>query len=184
MFFFMIIGKRLPIFEPACGVGHISIVCREFGFTVIEQDLYSNYVSEHIDYLNSVDPPYGFLITNPPYGEEKFKFLLKAFRSGLGFAMLVSMNCLGTITGSEMFNRYPLMVFIFRRAIKFEKPDGESSIFTNMAWLVGNVRGRTEDGFMLMRYIEDYSIEITKDESDISSWHNSFSNVGQEDIEL
>ena len=183
MFFLVFIGKRLPIFEPACGVGHISKVCREFGFTVIKQDLYSDYVSEHIDYLNSDDPLYGFLITNPPYGDEKFKFLLKAFRSGLPFAMLVSMSCLGTIRGSDMFNRYPLMIFMFRRAIKFDH-DGRPAIFTNMAWFVGNVRGRTEDGFMLMRYIEDYSIEITQDESDIVSLHNSFSDVDQEETEL
>lgn len=127
----------MPIFEPACGDGRISKVLKHMGYAVIEQDLYSDYVSVHIDYLTSTDPAHCFLITNPPF-ILKFLFLKKAFESGIPFAMLLPITCFTTVLGSELFEKYSLKVYAFRRCVQFTH-DGQESGFTDMAWFVGNI---------------------------------------------
>lgn len=63
-----------PIWEPACGKGHIAKVLKAEGHEVIATDLNDwGYGTPCIDFLNtSVDvapPPAQHIITNPPYGK-------------------------------------------------------------------------------------------------------------------
>ena len=85
--------------------------------------------------------------------------------------MLLPFTCLGTVIGSEMFDHYPLVVLLFRRNIMFEH-DGKKTAFANMAWFIGNVQGKTEDGFIKVRYIDDLEPDNFEDES--------FSIIGQD----
>lgn len=55
------------IWEPACGMGHISKVLEENGHSVYSSDISSeSYGDANIDFLNS-DLMYDNIITNPPY---------------------------------------------------------------------------------------------------------------------
>ena len=161
------------IYEPFCGEGHISKFFKEHGFKVIEYDLYSDYATQKVDYTKSLDPPYGFLVTNPSYAPEvKWPSIEKAALSGKPYAMLLSMNILGSIIGSKIFEQYPVSIYMFRRGLKFERPDGSTVVFTNMAWFVGNVETNPLAGVIDIRYIDTCSEEENS--------HESFSIVGQD----
>ena len=97
------------MFEPACGIGHISNVFKGYNYEVIEQDL---YVPHNIDYLASEDPEYSFLITNPPYAL-KYQFLKKAFESNKPFAMLLPATCFFTVIGLKMFDQTGWLYLLF-----------------------------------------------------------------------
>ena len=85
--FFVALGNK-PLFEPSCGIGHISNVPKAYNYKVIKQELYTDYVTHHIDYLASEYPEYCSLITYPPYSL-KYPFLKNAFESNKPFAMLL-----------------------------------------------------------------------------------------------
>lgn len=59
-----------PIWEPACGEGHISKVLEEAGHTVVSTDLATRwgYGTMGQDFLRAVENPAKHIITNPPYG--------------------------------------------------------------------------------------------------------------------
>jgi len=165
----------LPIFEPSCGMGHISNVLQNnpfFQFSVVVQDLFTSFVTEHKDYLSTADPLYSFLITNPPFCL-KYEFLLKAFQSGKPFAMLLPLLCYTTVKGSKLFENYPLAIFAFRRNVVFEH-EGRKTAYSGMAWFVGNM-GPQKD-YVRIQYIDN--LDPTDDSDD------SFSTVGQDDIDV
>jgi hypothetical protein len=175
--FYATIGKTLPVFEPACGLGHISKVVREYGYNVIEQDLYTDYVSQHIDYLNSIDPLYGILITTPP-ASRMFEFLFKAFLSGKPFAMLLSIKAYFTVTGSSMFEEYPLAILAFRRNIVFQH-NGRPTHVSGMAWFIGNMTPKSDyNGVVQMKYIDMLNVPHGEEDDE------SFSIVGQDTDEV
>ena len=70
-----------PIWEPACGEGHISKVLEEYAYTVRSTDLIDRgYGTGGINFLNSgVDIWKGDIITNPPYKYAK-EFVEEAMR--------------------------------------------------------------------------------------------------------
>ena len=172
---FLFVDTGLPLFEPACGMGHISNVLQNnpfFQFSVIVQDLFTSFVTEHLDYLKTADPSYSFLITNPPFCL-KYEFLEKAFLSGKPFAMLLPIACYFTVRGSALFEKYPLAIFAFRRNVVFEH-NGRKTAYNGMAWFVGNM-GDKQD-FATIRYIDTLDLNEGDDES--------FSTIGQDDIDV
>jgi hypothetical protein len=63
-----------PIWEPACGKGHIAKVLEQYGHKVIATDLNDwGYGRPHVDFLEDNCPPDTrnacHIITNPPYGK-------------------------------------------------------------------------------------------------------------------
>jgi hypothetical protein len=149
----------LGLLEPACGNGNISNVLQRLGFDVYEQDLYGDYVQTHQDYLTTTDPEHCCQISNPPYGNMKYLFLKKAFEANRPFAYLLSMDIFTTVMGSEMFEKYPLRIYAFRRNIKFDH-DGQESKFANMAWFIGNWGVKRQ--FVELYYID--SLDPKEDE--------------------
>lgn len=57
--------------EPACGQGHMSQVLKDYGFDVLETDLYADEygVGQKLDFLDQSKLPEGVqtIITNPPF---------------------------------------------------------------------------------------------------------------------
>lgn len=165
-------GKELPILEPFCGAGHISRVLKSRGYKVVEQDPYSDYVSIKTDYLATNAPANcAFTFSFPP-DLNIFLILRKAFEEGKPFAFFIHHSYLTTPEGAELFEKYPLTVFAFRRGVKFIKPDRSTSVITGMAWFVGNVGSR--HGYIEFRYLD--KVLATDEES--------FSIVGQDMDEL
>lgn len=165
-------GKELPILEPFCGAGHISRVLRSRGYKVVEQDPYSDYVSIKTDYLATNDPvECAFTFSFPP-DVNIFLILRKAFEKRKPFAFFMHHSCLTTPEGAELFEKYPVTVFAFRRGINFIKPDRSTTIITGMSWFVGNLGNRHE--YIEFRYLDK---ALTTDDQ-------TFSIVGQDMDEL
>ena len=56
------------IWEPACGMGHLSKRMIELGKKVHSTDLINRgYGTGGVDFLKATENPYGAVITNPPY---------------------------------------------------------------------------------------------------------------------
>ena len=165
-------GKELSILEPFCGTGQISRVLRSRGYKVVEQDPYSDFVSIKTDYLATNDPvDCAFTFSFPP-DFNIFLILRKAFEKRKPFAFFIHHSYLTTPEGAELFEKYPLTVFAFRRGVKFVKPDRTTSVITGMAWFVGNLGNRHE--YIEFRYLD--KALVTDEET--------FSIVGQDIDEL
>ena len=56
------------VWEPACGMGHLSKRMMELGKKVYSTDLINRgYGTGGVDFLKATGNPYGAVITNPPY---------------------------------------------------------------------------------------------------------------------
>lgn len=90
-----------PIWEPACGQGHIAKVLTSAGHTVIATDLARcwDFGEGGRDFLNEREPLAKHIVTNPPYGRGLADAFVKhALRltqpSGGGVAMLLAIQSL------------------------------------------------------------------------------------------
>src|SRR3990167_1576957 len=73
--------------EPACGEGHITGVLQEYGVQVYSTDIFdynTEYQDRLCDFLNPDDyarhvkpDHYDWIITNPPFGDNAIKFVLR-----------------------------------------------------------------------------------------------------------
>eukprot|EP01036_Dinobryon_divergens_P036305 gene36305-47245_t len=114
--------KDKVVFEPSCGQGHIANVLMEQGFhTIIQRDLYT-VPEHHDDYLNTEDPDYDILITNPPFCC-KYEFLEKAYASKKPFAMLLPMDTFTTLHGHNIFSVHGVFIGAFYRRVQFITPE-------------------------------------------------------------
>lgn len=135
--------------EPACGEGHMAEVMCEYFRDVMASDK-GDYAYRHygIDFLtdDTVAPgTYDWIITNPPFGENTDKFILKALElAGTGVAMLVRLQCLETVGRYEKIfrDRPPTLISFFVERVPMHKgrwePDGDTmTAYIWLTWLKG-----------------------------------------------
>lgn len=84
------------IWEPACGLGHISKVLTGAGYQVVSTDLIERGFGQGgIDFLREIEPRARHIVTNPPYGRGLGDaFVLKALEltAGVGGAVAMLLN--------------------------------------------------------------------------------------------
>lgn len=100
------------IWEPACGLGHISKVLEAHGYEVISTDLvYRGYGDpEPLDFLaETLEQFEGDIITNPPYsvGLEFVQRALDSVRPGGKVAMFLKIQFLEGQKRREFFKESP-----------------------------------------------------------------------------
>lgn len=99
-----------PIWECACGTGHISNVLKESGYKVFSSDLIERgYEDITLDFLKFNDEWNGDIITNPPYKHAK-DFVMKAMdivTYGNKVAMFLKLTFLESSGRKELFDKYP-----------------------------------------------------------------------------
>lgn len=79
----MAFNSHDKIWEPACGLGHISKVLKENGLSVVSSDLMNyGYGRKHTDFLKTRKMRDGskHIITNPPYGPLAEEFIRHALK--------------------------------------------------------------------------------------------------------
>jgi predicted RNA methylase len=100
-----------PIWEPACGEGHIADVLVKAGYEVVSTDLIPRgYGEGDVDFLRQTEPRAKHIVTNPPYGRGLGDaFVLKALeltaKTGGKVAMLLNLASLCHPTRHEFWNR-------------------------------------------------------------------------------
>lgn len=99
-----------PIWEPACGEGHISKVLDAFHYSVWSTDLIDRgYGDGCLDFLTATEKWPGDIITNPPY-KYALEFVEKALElipTGNKVAMFLKLQFLEGKKRREFFNLAP-----------------------------------------------------------------------------
>lgn len=120
-----------PIWEPACGEGHISKVLESHGYTVRSTDLIDRgYGTGGIDFLNAEQDRWnGSIITNPPYkfAKEFVEQALSIVDKGYKVAVFVKLTFLEGQARRELFKKYPPKT-IYVSSARLEC--GKNGIFT------------------------------------------------------
>ena len=136
-----------PIYEPACGEGHIGKVLEEHNYKVKAEDIcYRGYGSEEeVDFFtvkeNKMD-----IVTNPPYfcASEFLRHALEISREKVKIAMLFRLAFLEGQKRYELFKKYPIKkVYVFSKRLncaknaEFEKYKSNAIAFAWFIWEVG-----------------------------------------------
>lgn len=102
------------IWEPACGMGHLSKVLEKYGYNVLSTDLVDRgYGSSGIDFLNYGEQREGWcecdILTNPPYkyAKEFVETGLKVVKDGFHVVMFLKIQFLEGQGRRELFDKYP-----------------------------------------------------------------------------
>lgn len=107
------------IWEPACGMGHLSNRMKELGKAVIENDLIARLPGINTaDFLTTLTSPHPAcdIITNPPYkfGQDFVEKSMELVREGGKVAMFLKITFLESASRLEMFKKYPpKIVYIY-----------------------------------------------------------------------
>lgn len=100
------------IWEPCCGMNHITNILREKKYKVRTSDIVDRVndgTVEIIDFLNCNEKWNGDIITNPPY-KLATEFVYKALdvvNTGCKVAMFLKLTFLETKKRKELFEKYP-----------------------------------------------------------------------------
>jgi hypothetical protein len=128
----------------------MSEVLREYFRDVMATDIseHNGYPDARADFLaNDGRGPgtYDWIITNPPFGDNTDKFILKALTlAGTGVAMLVRLQCLETVGRYEKIfrDRPPTLISFFVERVPMHKgrwePEGDTmTAYIWLTWLKG-----------------------------------------------
>lgn len=100
------------IWEPCCGMNHITNILRENKYTVRTSDIVDRLndgTVEIIDFLNCNEKYNGDIITNPPYklATEFVYKTLETIKEGNKVAMFLKLTFLETQKRKELFIKHP-----------------------------------------------------------------------------
>jgi hypothetical protein len=136
------------VWEPACGLGHMSEILWEYFHNVLATDVINygvNTEGRACNFLTESDQETDFVITNPPYIHAE-KFCLRAIElARVGVAMFVRCQMLESIGRYErLFKPHPpTLIGFFSERVPLCKgkwdPDGGTA--TAYCWIVW-MRGR------------------------------------------
>jgi len=147
-----------PVYEPACGMGHIGKILEEYGYTVKATDIcYRGYVEEReVDFF-SLEENILDIITNSPYfcASEFLRHALEISGEGVKIAMLFRLAFLEGQKRYKLFKDHPPQsVYVFSKRLScakngnFHKCKSNAIAFAWFIWEVGYT-GRTEIKWIL-----------------------------------
>ena len=99
-----------PIWECACGEGHLSERLKQYGYEVLSTDLVDRgYGSQTIDFLTYNKKWNGDIITNPPYkyAKEFIEHAMEIVDEGCRVFMFLKIQFLEGKARKELFKKYP-----------------------------------------------------------------------------
>lgn len=125
------------IWEPACGMGHLSKVLENKGYKVWSTDLVDRgYGKGGVDFLKSIpDEWHGDILTNPPYKYAK-EFVEKALevqRKGCYTIMFLKIQFLEGQSRKKLFEKYPPKYIYVNSARQLCAMNGEFEKYTATA---------------------------------------------------
>lgn len=114
------LDRKWTIWEPAQGKGYLREGLDDFGFRTIGSDLLTGQ-----DYLaEEPEEPWDASVTNPPY-TIKDDWLLRSYRLGKPFALLMPVTTLEGKKRQGLFKYFGLDLLMLPRRATFETPNGK-----------------------------------------------------------
>ena len=146
--------KIIPVWECACGAGHLSKLLIEKGYDVKSSDLFDRgYGKTGINFLAMENQEWnGNIITNPPfiYATEFIYKALQIIPVGNKFAVFLPIRYLEGVSRGQIFKNFPpRIIYVPSRRLKcarngeFEKMKGSALSFAWYVWHKG-FKGTTE----------------------------------------
>jgi hypothetical protein len=132
----------MSCWEPACGEGHMAEVLREYFKTVVASDIHGyGYGTAPHDFLTYDGPGADWIITNPPFGKQTERFVLRAIElANVGVAMFVRLQWLESVGRYENIFRDhpPTLIAFFSERVPLCKGSWkpENSTATAYIWLL------------------------------------------------
>jgi hypothetical protein len=133
---------RLTVLEPACGVGHMAKVLREYFGEVDASDIHPYGYGDVVDFTTELYPTgsYDWVITNPPFKLAE-NFVSRAFSiARRGVAMLTRTVFIESVGRYErIFSKEPptkVAQFTERVPMVKGRLDRKASTATGYAWIV------------------------------------------------
>ncbi len=99
-----------PIWECACGGGHLSEKLKQYGYNVYSSDLIDRgYGQSGIDFLKCTTGWKGDIVTNPPYkyAKEFIEHAMELITDGNRVFMFLKIQFLEGKARKELFKKYP-----------------------------------------------------------------------------
>lgn len=134
-----------PVWEPACGAGHMAEVLREYFSDVFASDIHDyGYGDALIDFTSDepqgVDPMPDWIITNPPFNKAS-DFALRAIaRARLGVALFTRWQWIeGVNRFNDLFNPFPpalVCPFVERIPLHMGRWEPDGDTLTAYCWIV------------------------------------------------
>lgn len=137
------IRPEMVISEPCCGRSQKLVAgLKERGFNnIVASDIekYSDDIIQ-LDVVKDDIPRCDFIITNPPFSLKK-EIVTKLFRNDVPFAVILPLDCLGTVYMKSLMNaHYGCHIVMIPTAFRFKKQDGVAVQVGPIVWFVGNLR--------------------------------------------
>lgn len=137
---------KYDIWEPCCGMGHLSEVIERHNYNVISSDIvYRGYKDTHIVNVLDVQENKYDVITNPPYrnAQEIIEHLIKISDDKVKIAMFLKVLFLESGKRREFFEKYPpKTIYVCSKRIACAK-DGDFTKYGHSAiayaWYVWEV---------------------------------------------
>lgn len=141
--------KDIPIWEVACGEGHLSKALKEKGFTVRESDIIiRSYPCEQLDFLWMNDWDWdGDILTNPPFvnAKEFAEKGMETLKDGRHLFLFLRVQFLESQKRRLLFEKYPpkYMLAYSKRTPQcarngdFSQPTGNAAMYCWFVWQKG-----------------------------------------------
>ena len=138
------LSLHIPLWECACGEGHISEVLKKHDYMVQSSDLINRGYGEVKDFLTQQEPFEGDIITNPPFNKAE-EFLDKALslvKPGRRIFFLLKIQFLEGLKRRKIFNKCPpRFVAVYSKRIRCGKnanfEGGKTMCFAWFVWEKG-----------------------------------------------
>ena len=144
-----LIELKSPVWECACGGGHIADVLKEHGYDVKSTDLFDYGYTDGVggvDFFECQDTYYGDIVTNPPYkfATEWTEHAMDIVADGYRVIMFLKLSFLETAKRRKLFEKYPpKYIYVSSNRLKcakngdFENTDSSAVCYAWFVWEKG-----------------------------------------------
>lgn len=140
------VGLSGPVWECACGAGHLSAPLREAGYSVRSTDLIDRGCGDALDFLSADEPWNGDILTNPPFklAEAFIRHSMDILEDGRKAFFFLKIQFLQSVDRNALFETYPPKYILINSQRIFCAMNGEFERYAKWSEEKGMWTGGTQ----------------------------------------